>query len=164
MNAEAKHGFDGQAPEFRLKRGSEVRDPKTGAVIREAEMGRENINVDRLAWLLAHRRIETHQHDAGRRLQGDWEVSKLENYASLQGGRGGSGTNLLPDVKCDAIDRVNAARIAVGHTGWKIIDMVALQNISLEKTASIIRVKPSSASTGLQVALDALASHYGLST
>ncbi len=164
MNAPAKIGYDGSPPEFREKRGSEYRDPRTGAIIRVAEMGIENINVDRIKWLLSHKRIEQHQFDAGRRLQGDWEISKLENYASLQGGRSGSGTNLLPDVKCDAIQRCGDARKAVGHTGWRILDMVVIQNISLEKCGVILRVRPSSMSTGLQVALDALASHYGLST
>lgn len=164
MNMASRIGYDGNAPEFREKRGSEVRDPGTGAVIRTAEFGTENINVDRIAWLLAHKRIERHQFDAGRQLQGDWELSKLENYASLRGGVSGSGTNLLPDVKCDAIQRVGDARIRVGHMGWRILDMVVIRNISLEKCAAILRVKPASMSTGLQVALDALASHYGLKT
>lgn len=165
MNMSAKIGYDGQPPEFREKRGSEVRDPRTGTIIRQGEMGIENVNIDRLAWLLAHKRIEPHQCDAGRRLQQDWELSELRAFSTFEGGKttGGAG-NLLPDVKCDAIKRREQARKSVGNSGWRIIEMVVIENKSLEKCAAILRVKPSSMSTGLMVALDALAAHYGLST
>ncbi len=164
MRERGSIGYDGQPPEFRQKRGSEVRDSKTGEIIREGEMSPHNINVDRLAWLLAHKRITQTQHDAGERLQHDAELAETIPFTKLEGGRGGGGMNLLPDIKCDAIDRVNRARAAVGHTGWRIIEMVALRNISLEKAGAILRVKPSSMTTGLMVALDALASHYGMTT
>src|SRR5262245_30406419 len=134
MNAMSKIGYDGQAPEFREKRGSEVRDPRTGAIIREGEMGTQNIRVDRLEWLLAHKRILPHQHEAGRQLQQDWELAELRAYSTLEGGKTSGGTgNLLADVKCDAIKRRELARKAVGYTGWRLIELIAIEGLSCEK-------------------------------
>ena len=124
----------------------------------------KNIRVDRLEWLLAHRRIDTAQHAAGRKLQHDAEIAEISGYAVLEIGRAGgaSGVNRLSDVRCDAITRVNAARASVGPTGWRLLDLVALQNLPLGDAAKRMGESPDKMQLALSVALDALASHYGL--
>src|ERR1700693_6063906 len=64
-------GYDGSPPEFR-----EARDVE-GKGKRAAELGPQNIRVDRLEWLLAHRRIDVAQHAAGRRLQHDSDIAEI---------------------------------------------------------------------------------------
>jgi hypothetical protein len=156
----AAPGHDGNPPEFR-----EARDIE-GKGKRKSALGPQNIRVDRLEWLLAHRRIDLAQHAAGRRLQHDWELALIGGYASPDASSGGpgsaSGVNRLADVKCDAIARVNAARGHVGGKGWRILELVAVQNVSLGEAALRMRESPDRMQLGLSVALDALASHYRL--
>jgi hypothetical protein len=59
--------------------------------------------VDRLQWLKDHGAIGDHQLFAGRRLQEDWQISKIECASSMQLARTGAtpGSN-LPDAKLDA--------------------------------------------------------------
>ena len=151
-------GYDGNPPEFR-----EARDVE-GKGKRIAELGPQNIRVDRLEWLLAHRRIDVAQHAAGRRLQHDSEIAEIRGYAAVEIGRGGgaSGVNRLADVKCDAIVRINAARMHVGGKGWRILELVVLENASLGEAARRMRESADRMQLGLSVSLDALASHYGL--
>lgn len=158
----AKPGFDGNPPEFRPARGSQVFDPKTGKVTREAVDSPQNINVDRLEWMLAHNRILPHQHAAGRRLQGDWELAQIVSYGSLSGLPGGSGTVRLADAKCDAISRVNEARRQVGSSGWRILELVVIEGVSVGKAEGRMRLATGNGTGMLICALDALASHYGL--
>jgi hypothetical protein len=151
-------GYDGNAPEFR-----EARDI-AGKGKRKSELGPQNIRVDRLEWLLAHKRIDVAQHSAGRKLQHDTELAQIGSYATLENVKcgSGSGTNRLPDVKCDAIARVNAAHRHMGHKGWRILELVVIENVSLEKGAAMMRIHPRGALPALQGALDALAAHYKL--
>lgn len=162
MSKPFKIGFDGNPPCYVEARGSEVRDPKTGKIVREAIIGPQNINIDRLEWLLAHKRIEMHHHAAGRRLQREWETSQLMGYVSLEGGGGGSGTNRLSDVKCDAMAKVNAAKLHVGDKAWRILELVVLENMSPEKAGAKMRMMYRHSMGALTVALDTLARHYGL--
>ena len=156
----AAPGHDGNPPEFREARDIEGRGK------RESVAGPQNIRVDHLEWLLAHRRIDLAQHAAGRRLQQDCELATIGGYGSPDGSGGGkgsaSGVNLLADVKCDAIARVNAARRHVGGKGWRILELVAVQNVSLTVAAAHMHESPDRMQLGLSVALDALASHYRL--
>jgi hypothetical protein len=78
--------------------------------------------------------------------------------------KGGSGTNRLPDVKCCAIARMNAARAHVGAkgVGWRILELVVIENLSLEKAAAMMRIHCRGALPALQGALDVLAAHYRL--
>src|SRR5258707_12968505 len=101
-------GYDGNPPEFR-----EARD-LAGKGKRKSEFGPQNIRVDRIEWLLAHKRIDLAQHAAGRKLQHDSELAQIGSYATLTVVKEGSGTNRLPYLKCDAIARVNATRRNVG--------------------------------------------------
>ncbi len=151
-------GYDGNPPEFR-----EARD-LAGKGKRKSEFGPQNIRVDRIEWLLAHKRIDLAQHSAGRKLQHDSELAQIGSYAILTDVKGGSGTNRLPDLKCDAIARVNAARAHVGSkgVGWRILELVVIENLSLEKAAAMMRIHSRGALPALQGALDALAAHYKL--
>ena len=119
--------------------------------------------VDRIDGF-AHKRIDVAQHSAGRKLQHDSELAQIGSYATLTDVKGGSGTNRLPDLKCDAIARVNAARAHVGSrgVGWRILELVVIENISLEKAAAKMRIHSRGALPALQGALDALAAHYKL--
>ena len=151
-------GYDGNPPEFR-----EARD-LAGKGKRKSELGPQNIRVDRIEWLLAHKRIDLAQHSAGRKLQHDSELAQIGSYAILTDVKGGAGINRLPDLKCDAIARVNAARAHVGSrgVGWHILELVVIENISLEKAAAMMRIHSRGALPALQGALDALAAHYKL--
>ena len=150
-------GYDGNPPEFR-----EARD-LAGKGKRKSELGPQNIRVDRIEWLLAHKRIDVAQHSAGRKLQHDFELAQIGSYAILSDAKGGSGTNRLPDLKCDAIARVNAARTHVGSgVGWRILELVVIENVSLEKAAARMRIHSRGALPALQGALDTLAAHYRL--
>jgi hypothetical protein len=151
-------GYDGNPPEFR-----EARD-LAGKGKRKSELGPQNIRVDRIEWLLAHKRIDVAQHSAGRKLQYDSELAQIGGYAILTDVKGGPGTNRLPDLKCDAIARVNAARAHVGSkgVGWRILELVVIENTSLEKAAAMMRIHSRGALPALQGALDALAAHYRL--
>jgi Domain of unknown function (DUF6456) len=151
-------GYDGNPREFR-----EARD-LSGKGKRKSELGPQNIRVDRIGWLLAHKRIDVAQHSAGRKLQHDSELAQIGSYAMLTDVKGGSGTNRLPDLKCDAIARVNAARAHVGSkgVGWRILELVVIENRSLEKAAAQMRIHSRGALPALQGALDALAAHYRL--
>jgi hypothetical protein len=156
----AAPGYDGNPPEFREARDIEGRGK------RESVAGPQNIRVDHLEWLLAHRRIDLAQHAAGRRLQQDCELATIGGYASTDGASGGpgsgSGVNRLADVKCDAITRVNAARRHVGGKGWRILEVIVVQNVSLTEAAGRMRESRHRMQLALSVALDALASHYRL--
>lgn len=151
-------GYDGNPPEFR-----EARDI-AGKGKRKPELGPQNIRVDRIEWLLSHKRIDVAQHSAGRKLQHDSELAQIGSYAMLTDVKGGSGTNRLPDLKCDAIARVNAARAHVGGkgVGWRILELVVIENVSLERAAERMRIHSRGALPALQGALDALAAHYRL--
>lgn len=157
-----KHGHDGLAPKFMPARGSELTDPKSGKVIRDAVDSVQNINVDRLEWLLAHRRIHAHHHQAGRLLQRDWELAEIATYSTIDGVGGGGGLNRLPDAKLDAMTRMGRAREYVGPMAWSIIDLVVLQGVSLNKAEAHLRMSQKSGIGALTVALDALARFYNL--
>lgn len=159
-----KPGHDGQPPVFRPMRGSEVLDAKTGKVIREAADGVLNVNCDRLEWLFQHGKITKCQHEAGQRLQGDWEQSKIIAYSSAERGFGCTGGNRLPDVKLDAMTRFGNARRHVGQSSWRVIELVLLNNVSLGKVEGLLHLPRQSAMGYLAGGLDALASHYGFST
>lgn len=149
-------GYDGFPPEFRESRDLD------GKGRRSVELGPTNINVDRLEWLLAHKRIDVAQHAAGRRLQLDSEMAQIGGYTTLEGGKGGSGTNRLSDVKLDAMARHGAAHAAAGNIGSLILRLVVEENKSLEKTGALMRVNGKAIALGLQMALDAVAKFYGL--
>ena len=156
-------GYDGNPPQFREARDVEGRGK------RHAALGPQNIRIDRLEWLLAHRRIDAAQHAAGRRLQRDCELAAIGSFAAgsdlLQGFRGGKSaprSPVLADAKCDAMARVNGARAHVGRSGFRILEFVAVENAALFEAARRMGESPDKLPLALCVALDALASFYRL--
>jgi len=158
-------GYDGSVPEFMPARGSEAVDPRSGRVVREAIDGPQNVNSDPLSWLLAHRRIEQYQHDAGARFMGDWEKSQLVNYGSMNGAGSGGGTMRPADVKTDAMARFGAAvRVLGGEKtiGYRVLELVVMKRTSLGKAEALLRLSQKVGMGVLLAALDLLAVHYGL--
>lgn len=162
MNRAGGVGHDGSPPEFRPARDN------AGGGRRIPQNGLQNINVDRLEWLLAHRLIDVAQHGAGRRLQRDREMAEITGYAmspAFSAGPGGGGFNpgMLPgDRKCDAIRRMNAARAHVGATGFRIVELVVLENAAIAEAARRLGEPVAKLPLALRVALDSLASFYRL--
>ena len=154
-------GHDGNPPAFRPARDIEGRGR------RAAVNGLQNINTDRLEWLLAHRLIDVAQHGAGRQLQRDRELSVIGGYAASPvfgtklPGAGVRGSN-PPDVRCDAIRRVNAARAHVGGLGFRILELVVLENAAMNEAARRLGEPGAKLPLALRVALDSLASFYRL--
>lgn len=158
-------GHDGNPPHFVPARGSEVTDPKTGKVIREAVLGLQNINTDRLERMLDRGQIDRCQHAAGRKLQGDWQLAQIVSYGSVLGGHGGGGAIGLADAKCDAMKRVNDAVLFVRGMSrklWPIIESVVIDNDTIAKAEKRCLLKKDSGTQQLCTALDVLARHYGL--
>jgi len=144
-------GHDGEPPEFR-QRGTAL----------------QNVHVDRLEWLLAHGHIDVAQHGAGRRLQRDRELAAIGGYALppafvAPARSGGFGARSFPtDVKCDAIRRMNAARAHVGGLGFRILELVVLENTAVHEAARRLGEPVAKLPLALKVALDSLAGFYNL--
>lgn len=156
MNAPAKIGYDGEPPQFR-----EARDLH-GKGKRETVLGPQNIAVDRLEWMLAHKRIEQYQHQAGRQLQADVQLAEIATYATSGARTGGSGSSTLSDAKCDAISRVNGVRVSLRGLAWRILELVVIDGLSVEKAETRLRLRYRAGHGALLVALDSLAAHYNL--
>lgn len=124
--------------------------------------------IDRLQWLLDHHSIEQYQFDAGRRLQEDWQSSKLEVSPGMQMGRsGGAVTTTLSDAKCDAIDRLKSAMSCLPIQLATLVTLFLMpedEPFSLERCASIVREDRKAAAYGIRIALTILARHYGYSS
>jgi len=116
--------------------------------------------------------IDHMQWQAGRRLQQDYTLMKIEPMG--QGGvGGGSGTtSALADAKCDAMDRYGKALRHVGTQNERILVAIVIDDNSLAEAALSIggyspaAVKAKNAQKAmvlaLRGALDALAAFYGL--
>lgn len=164
MTAQPKHGYDGEPPLHMAARDIESIDRMTGRKVRETPASIQNVNVDRIEWLFAHKVIEQQHHQAARRLQRDWEVGLIMPYAQMGTVGGGSGrSDFTPaQIKIDSLRRFHDAMRAMGSKGSKIVDLVALQAMSVQKAAASMRVHNLKAQGMLIVALDILASHYGI--
>jgi hypothetical protein len=121
--------------------------------------------IDRLQWLKDHGAIGDHQLHAGRRLQEDWQISKLENAPSMQLMRaGGVPGGTLSDAKLDAGRRVNKA---LGALPPELVTLTCLfllpedHPFSLERLASKMREDKRAVSYAVRLALSMLARHYG---
>jgi len=153
--AQIKHaqtvGHGGDPPEFR-QRGTAM----------------QNIRVDRLEWLLGHGHIDVAQHGAGRQLQRDRELAAIGGYAlpvvfAAPAGGGGFDARSFPtDTKCDAIRRVNAARAHVGGLGFRILELIVLENVTIGEAARRLGEPVGKLPLALKVALDSLAGFYRL--
>jgi len=150
-----KIGYDGVAPEFRPVRDIEGRGKR-------AVDGVQNINTDRLEWLLAHKLIEPHHHAAGRKLQGFAEKAVISPKVSLVGGGGHGGSSSISDAQCDGVHEINRARAAISPINWRVIELVVIDGVSAEKAAARMRINARAAIPMLCAALDQLGRHYRL--
>jgi hypothetical protein len=154
-----KPGYDGQIP------------PRERAVRDIEGDGKREITVehriDRLQWMLDHKAIGQHHFDAGRRLQADWQTSKIEVMPRMEYGGGGQARSTLTDAACDAVTRLKNALDVLPSELLTLLTLFLLPEDhpqSLERCAAAVRLHPKAASFGLRAGLSLLARHYGLST
>jgi hypothetical protein len=124
--------------------------------------------IDRLQWLADHGTIGDHQLFAGRRLQQDWQLSKIETAARITPGAGGGGRpGSLSDVKLDAGRRVTAALAILPRELRQLTELFLMPEdhpFSLERCAAIVKEDRRAAAYGIRIALSLLARHYGYIT
>ena len=153
-------GHDGNVPEFGIRRDFVYADGK-----REATESPENCNHSRVKWLFTHKKIEDRQFAAAERLSRDWELSLMQPRASsVIVGNGGGGSGQLPnDAKVAAMRRHGDAMKALDRIRARlIVELVVIQNLSVEKASAQMRVHHRFGSGALNVALHFLADHYKL--
>lgn len=121
--------------------------------------------IDRLQWLKDHGAIGDHQLFAGRRLQQDWQISKLENAPSMQMVRtGGTPGSTLSDAKLEAGRRVKKALAVLPP---ELVTLTCLflmpedHPFSIERLAAKLREDKRAVAYGLRLSLSMLARHYG---
>lgn len=159
-NQRMKPGHDGEPPRFVEARGSEIRDPKTGAIVRQGEMTQQNINCDRVTYLFNHDLISNRQYLAAQRLEKDWEKAEIVPIASTVLVGACSGSPQHPnDDKVAAMKRFGDARDALGRW-WPIIDKVVIEHKSVEKASAELRIHAKRGIERLDAALFMLADHY----
>ena len=121
--------------------------------------------IDRLQWLKDHGAIGDHQLFAGRRLQQDWQISKLEAAPSMQLVRaGGAPGSNLSDAKLDAGKRVKRALNALPPELVTLTCLFLLPEdhpFSIERLAAKIREDKRAVAYAVRLALSMLARHYG---
>ena len=106
--------------------------------------------IDRLQWLKDHGGIADHQLFAGRRLQQDWQLSKIETaprmgFGVASGGTPGTLSVLPPELR----------------TLTELFLLPEDHPFSLERCAALVRQDRRAAAFGIRVALSLLARHYG---
>lgn len=125
--------------------------------------------IDRLQWLADHGSIADHQLFAGRRLQQDWQISKIEASPRMEfGGRGGGGGHgNISDAALDAGRRVARALAVLPRELRQLTELFLMPEdhpFSLERVAAIVKEDRRAAAFGIKIALSLLARHYGYST
>lgn len=152
-------GHDGQPPEFVLRRDYVYSNGQ-----RETTESPENINYSRVKWLLNHRRIEKRQYDAAEKLSKHWEKSQIMPSASriLVGAGGANHAEDIIDSKITAGAKFAEAQNMLGRN-WAIIQLVVIDNVSVEQASARLRMHPKFGMGALGAALHFLADHYGLS-
>ncbi len=121
--------------------------------------------IDRLQWLKDHGGIADHQLFAGRRLQHDWQLSKIEASPRMRFGASGGGMpGVLSDTALEAGRRVQAALSVLPLELRPLTELFLLPEdhpFSLERCAALVRQDRRAAAFGIRVALSLLARHYG---
>jgi Domain of unknown function (DUF6456) len=124
--------------------------------------------IDRLQWLKDHGSIDDHQLFAGRRLQQDWQLSKIEASPRMMlGGRGGASPGLVSDAALDAGKRVSRALGVLPRELRQLTELFLMPEdhpFSLERVAAIVKEDRRAAAYGIRIALSLLARHYGYVT
>jgi len=121
--------------------------------------------IDRLQWLADHGSIADYQLHAGRRLQQDWQLSKIEASPRMEfGGRGSAGHGNLSDAALDAGKRVARALAVLPRELRQLTELFLMPEdhpFSLERVAAIVKEDRRAAAYGIRIALSLLARHYG---
>jgi hypothetical protein len=121
--------------------------------------------IDRLQWLADHGSIADHQLHAGRRLQQDWQISKIEASPRMEfGGRGSGGHGNISDAALDAGKRVARALAVLPRELRQLTELFLMPEdhpFSLERVAAIVKEDRRAAAYGIRIALSLLARHYG---
>ncbi len=124
--------------------------------------------IDRLQWLADHGSIADHQLFAGRRLQQDWQMSKIEASPRMEfGGRGSGGHGNISDAALDAGKRVARALGVLPRELRQLTELFLMPEdhpFSLERVAAIVKEDRRAAAYGIRIALSLLARHYGYAT
>ena len=124
--------------------------------------------IDRLQWLKDHGSIEDHQLFAGRRLQQDWQLSKIEASPRMMlGGQGGGAPGNVSDTALDAGRRVQRAMAVLPRELRALTELFLMPEdhpFSLERCAAIVKEDRKAAAYGIRIALSLLARFYGYST
>jgi hypothetical protein len=122
--------------------------------------------IDRLQWLFDHGAIGDHQLHAGRRLQADWQRSRIEAAPRMVAGGGGGAiaTGMLSDAALDAGQRVRRAMAVLPGELKTLTELFLMPEdmpFSLERVAALVREDRRAAAFGIRIALSLLARHYG---
>jgi hypothetical protein len=158
-------GYDGSPPD--------LRPPENLA---EWEKNKDtipdtNINTDRLKRLMAHGQIDQYQCAAAEKLQKDWHLAEIINYASLTGAGGGNPKNTLSDAKLmagveygKAISKVMMANYEgkpLAFRGEQILRFMILEhNWTAKQMARHWRIREKRVMPILHTALNALVDFY----
>ena len=148
---------DGPAVVTSLHRQDRVLGPGAGA-------GRGFRRIDRLQWLRDHNAIADHQLYAGRRLQADWQTSKIEAAPRMMSGSGGGTPGALSDAALEAGRRVTRALAMLPTELVTLTTLFLLPEdhpFSLERVAAMVKEDRRAAAYGIRIALSLLARHYG---
>lgn len=153
-------GIDGPAILTAAHRSRPALDDDMKPIIGKTALRR----VDRLQWLADHGSIADFQLYAGRRLQQDWQLSKIENSPSMQfGGRGG-GAGGVSQAAIDAGRRVARAMAVLPRELRQLTELFLMPEdhpFSLERCAAIVNEDRRAAAYGIRISLSLLARHYG---
>lgn len=163
----AEPGYDGEPPKHLPARDIEGVDKWTGKRVRETPKSDMNVNTSRLAWLLARDHITKRQAKAGSNLFDDWYFSQRIQYSQMGVLAGISGrTDYTPaQAKLEAAQRFHAAASALkaaSQRAWQMVDLVVLQELSVERASARLHIKSTRGFGNLEAGLDILASHYRL--
>ena len=148
---------DGPAVVTALHRKDRVLGPGAGAA-------RGFRRIDRLQWLADHKAIGDHQLYAGRRLQADWQTSKIEASPRMGFGGGGGIPGALSDAALEAGRRVKNALAVLPAELVTLTTLFLLPEdhpFSLERVAAMVKEDRRAAAYGIRIALSLLARHYG---
>ena len=100
-----------------------------------------------------------------RRLQQDWQLSKIEASPRMEfGGRGSAGHGNLSDAALDAGKRVSKALAVLPRELRQLTELFLMPEdhpFSLERVAAIVKEDRRAAAYGIRIALSLLARHYG---
>lgn len=151
-------GHDGEPPIFADSKDFVWVDGQ-----REPVKGPQNLNVDRIEWLFSQGLIEDYHKEAARRFEKDYEMGEIMPVASLiLAGAGGRSDFQPANKKIDAMQRFQRALKTLGPRAGKLMELVVLHRMSVEKAGAQMGMNAKKAPGAFQIAIDVLAAHYGL--